>query len=113
MASLGTNPTQLARKGGPAISAAAAATVNTSKMEGIVLSVIHNHGSNGATSDEVLASLPGHRYSTVTARYASLLRKDLIEINGTRPGNSNRQQQVMVSKVTANQLNGLMSGGTI
>ncbi len=107
---LGTPSKQLARKNGPATSKAAAATVRTTKIEGIVLSVIHNHGTVGAISDEVQDALAGYRYSTITARYAALLRKGLIEIIGTRPGSSRRQQQIMRSKVTNQQLNKLITG---
>jgi len=90
----GTPVHQLVRRDDPATSYGAAERVDTQKMEKIVLEAIKAF-PNGCIADEVLEALPQYAYSTVTARFSSLLRKDHIEIIGTRPGRSGRQQRIM------------------
>ncbi len=90
----GTPVHQLVRRDDPATSYGAAEKVDTQKMEKIVLEAIKAF-PNGCIADEVLEALPQYSYSTVTARFSSLLRKDHIEIIGTRPGKSGRQQRIM------------------
>jgi hypothetical protein len=90
----GTPVHQLVRRDDPVTSYEAAEKIDTQKMEQVVLEAIKAF-PNGCIADEVLDSLPQYSYSTVTARFSSLLRKDHIEIIGTRPGRSGRQQRIM------------------
>lgn len=90
----GTPVHQLVRRDDPATSYEAAEKIDTQKMEQIVLEAIKGF-PNGCIADEVLDALPQYAYSTVTARFSTLLRKEHIEIIGTRPGRSGRQQRIM------------------
>lgn len=90
----GTPVHQLVRRDDPATSYGAAEKIDTQKMEKIVLEAIKGF-PEGCIADQVLEALPQYSYSTVTARFSSLLRKDHIEIIGTRPGRSGRQQRIM------------------
>lgn len=90
----GTSVHQLVHRDDPVTSYEAAEKIDTQKMEKIVLEAIKAF-PNGCIADEVLEALPQYSYSTVTARFSSLLRKDHIEIIGTRPGKSGRQQRIM------------------
>ena len=90
----GTPVHQLVRRDDPATSYGAAEKIDTQKMEQIVLEAIKGF-PNGCIADEVLDALPQYAYSTVTARFSTLLRKEHIEIIGTRPGRSGRQQRIM------------------
>ena len=92
----GTHLDLLARKTDPVTSKESAKTVDTTKLESIVYEAIKSFGEKGCISDEVLDMFPKHRYSSITARYAPLLRKGFIEATGeTRKGNSGKQQRVM------------------
>ena len=90
----GTSVHQLVRRNDPATSYASAERVDTQKMEQIVLEAIKGF-PDGCIADEVIDALPQYAYSSVTARFSTLLRKDHIEIIGTRPGRSGRQQRIM------------------
>lgn len=90
----GTSVHQLVRKNDPVTSFQSAEKVDTQKMEKIVLDTIKGF-PEGCIADQVLAALPEYAYSTVTARFSALLRKEHIEIIGTRPGKSGRQQRIM------------------
>ncbi len=90
----GTSVHQLVRRDDPVTSYEAAERVDTQKMEKIVLEAIKGF-PDGCIADQVLDSLPQYSYSSVTARFSALLRKDHIEIIGTRPGRSGRQQRIM------------------
>ena len=90
----GTPVHQLVRRDDPATAYGAAEKIDTQKMEQIVLEAIKGF-PNGCIADEVLDALPQYAYSTVTARFSTLLRKEHIEIIGTRPGRSGRQQRIM------------------
>ena len=90
----GTPVHQLVRRDDPATSYEAAEKIDTQKMEQVVLEAIKGF-PNGCIADEVLDALPQYAYSTVTARFSTLLRKEHIEIIGTRPGRSGRQQRIM------------------
>lgn len=90
----GTPVHQLVRKDDPVTSYESAEKIDTQKMEQIVLETIKTF-PNGCIADEVLNALPQYSYSTVTARFSTLLRKDHIEIIGIRPGRSGRQQRIM------------------
>ena len=94
----------MARTHDPKTSWEAAESVDTSRLEKIVLSSIKAHGKIGATHDEVWSHLiKSHRHSTfregsITPRYATLERKGLIIRNGdTRKGSAGRSQLVMYS----------------
>ena len=92
----GTESKMLARRTDPVTSKESAKTVDTIKLEKIVYEAIKSFGERGCISDEVLDMFPKHRYSSITARYAPLLRKGFIEATGeTRKGNSGKQQKVM------------------
>lgn len=90
----GTPVHQLVRRDDPATSYEAAEKIDTQKMEQVVLEAIKGF-PEGCIADQVLEALPQYSYSTVTARFSSLLRKEHIEIIGTRPGKSGRQQRIM------------------
>ena len=90
----GTPVHQLVRRDDPATSYGAAEKIDTQKMEQVVLEAIKGF-PEGCIADQVLEALPQYSYSTVTARFSSLLRKDHIEIIGSRPGKSGRQQRIM------------------
>ena len=90
----GTSIHQLVRRDDPVTSYKAAERVDTQKMEKIVLEAIKGF-PDGCIADEVIDALPQYAYSSVTARFSTLLRKDHIEIIGTRPGRSGRQQRIM------------------
>ncbi len=90
----GTSVHQLVRRDDPVTSYEAAERVDTQKMEKIVLEAIKAF-PDGCIADQVLDSLPQYSYSSVTARFSALLRKEHIEIIGTRPGKSGRQQRIM------------------
>ena len=90
----GTSVHRLVRRNDPVTSYAAAERVDTQKMEQIVLEAIKGF-PDGCIADEVIDALPQYAYSSVTARFSTLLRKDHIEIIGTRPGKSGRQQRIM------------------
>jgi hypothetical protein len=90
---------KLARKDSPQTSKQAALLVNTTSLEQLVYETIGTF-PNGCIQDEVLAKLPGKPYSSVTARFKSLLEKGYIEDTGlTRAGNSGRQQRVLKVKL--------------
>lgn len=95
----GTEPRRLVRTNDPMTSHEAARLVDTSKLEGLVLSGIRGYGYRGCTSDELRSRRPfsDHSYSSITARYKALKDKGLIKIIGKRPGDSGRMQSVMVA----------------
>ena len=95
----GSPPFKLARKDSPQTSKQAALLVNTTSLEQLVYETIGTF-PNGCIQDEVLARLSGKPYSSVTARFKSLLEKGYIEDTGlTRAGNSGRQQRVLKVKL--------------
>ena len=90
-----TDPKTLHRADGPDTSKAAAYSVDTNKMETIVLNAIISFGSDGCISDDVKAALPEYGYS-VTCRYKALKEKGLVKVdNRTQKGKSGRQQHTM------------------
>lgn len=93
----GTAPFKLARKEDPTTSHEAAQVVDTTKLERLVYEAIKGF-PEGCISDEVLELFPQYRYSSITARYKSLLDKGFIEITGVRTGKSGRKQRVMKTK---------------
>ena len=64
-----------------------------------VLKVINSAGKKGVTSDEVLKSLPGVPYGSITSKYSSLKKSGHIKVDGrTRGGTSGKQQHIMWSE---------------
>ncbi len=91
-----TPPHKLVRRDDPATSHEAAESVDTSHMEQVVLEAIQDFGAEGCISDQVLAKLSHHRYSSVTARYKQLKEKGLVKVDDRkRKGKSGRGQLVM------------------
>lgn len=79
-------------------SAEAYASVDTSRLEELVLSAIKSFGKNGCTSDDVRTMFRNFAYSSITARYAGLYRKKLITyLPEKRKGVSGRNMRVMVA----------------
>jgi len=94
----GTIWKKLVRRNDPHTSQEAAKSVNTTNMEQIVYEVIAGY-PQGCIQDEVLAHLASYPYSTVTARFRSLLDKGyIIDTGFTRPGRSGRKQRVLIIK---------------
>jgi hypothetical protein len=88
---------KLVRKEDPTTSHQAAQAVDTTKLESLVYEAIKGF-PDGCISDQVLEKFPQYPYSSITARYKSLLDKGFIEIIGTRVGRSGRKQRVMKCK---------------
>lgn len=92
----GTDPKTLHRRGGPDTSRAAAYSVDTTHLEGLVYQAIASYGDAGCISDEVRERFSHFPYSSVTARYKALMDKGLIEDTGIRrAGRSGRGQRVL------------------
>lgn len=88
----------LVRKNAPVTSIEAAASLDSASMEQRVYEVIATF-ENGCIQDEVLQILHNDPYSSVTARFRSLLNRGYIVDTGlTRPGKSGRQQRVLKIK---------------
>ena len=104
----------MARTHDPKTSWEAAESVDTNRLEKLVLDLIKRHGQEGAIHDEVykmyiddakkFASHHNdfnpytdmHKEGSITPRYATLERKGLITRNGdTRKGSAGRSQLVM------------------
>ena len=95
---LGTPARMLARFDDPSTSHAAAASIDTTRLEGMVLEAYQNAGGDGLTQDELLRLFPGYSYSSITARPSALKRKNLVVATGEkRPGESGRAQAVLVA----------------
>ena len=93
----GTAPFKLVRKEDPVTSHEAAQVVDTTKLEQMVYEAIKGF-PEGCISDQVLELFPQYPYSSITARYKSLLDKGFIEIVGVKVGRSGRKQRLMRSK---------------
>lgn len=87
-----------ARHSDPVTSHKAAASLDASKLEEMVLNVIRSHGEGGCISDDVIAALPAFGYGSITPRYRSLFKKGLVFENGSRRAASGRSQRIMVAK---------------
>ena len=90
-----------ARNTDPRTSHEAAQSMDTNRLERIVLNAIKAHGENGATHDEVWDYLhqsksnPQYREGSITPRYKQLEMKGHIYTNGTtRKGRAGRGQLV-------------------
>jgi hypothetical protein len=84
----------LARNTDPQTSKDAAATVNVSRLESIILDVF-SAAPKGLTQDELAARLPNHPLNTLTPRLAPLIRKGYLVVDGKRPGKSRKNQRVL------------------
>ena len=93
----GTPAFKLVRKEDPVTSHEAAQVVDTTKLERLVYEAIKGF-PEGCISDQVLELFPQYPYSSITARYKSLLDKGFIEITGVKVGRSGRKQRVMQAK---------------
>jgi hypothetical protein len=85
---------KLHRKDSPETSVGAAHSVDTTKLENMVYEAIKGF-PDGCISDQILEMYPDYPYSSITARYRSLLDKGYIEIIGTRVGRSGKKQRIM------------------
>lgn len=90
----GTPAFKLVRKEDPTTSHEAAQVVDTTKLESMVYEAIKGF-PEGCISDQVLELFPQYPYSSITARYKSLLDKGFIEIVGVKVGRSGRKQRLM------------------
>jgi len=90
----GTPAFKLVRKEDPTTSHEAAQVVDTTKLESLVYEAIKGF-PEGCISDQVLELFPQYPYSSITARYKSLLDKGFIEIVGVKVGRSGRKQRLM------------------
>jgi len=84
---------KLHRKDSPETSVEAAQGVDTKRMEQMVYEAIKCF-PDGCISDEILEMYPNYPYSSITARYRSLLDKGYIEIIGTRVGRSGKNKEL-------------------
>ena len=92
----------LVRKNAPVTSIEAAASLDSASMEQRVYEVIASF-EDGCIQDQVLAQLNHYPYSSVTARFRSLLDKGYIIDTGlTRLGKSGRPQRVLKIKEPVN-----------
>ena len=86
----------LARHDSPDTSKAAASLVSLTKLEAMVLDAIASYGPPGCISDEIRRKYPTIPYSSITARFAALMDRGLIEDTGQRrKGGSSRMQRVV------------------
>ena len=102
-------PTHLYRANAPITSIEAAESIDVTHLEKIVLDVIKYYTReaasacyDGCISDDVRKRCKNEHgidsYSSVTARFASLERKGLIEYTGDKqPGLSGCKQRVMIA----------------
>ena len=90
----GTPAFKLVRKEDPVTSHEAAESIDTTKIEQLVYEAIKGF-PEGCISDQVLELFPQYPYSSITARYKSLLDKGFIEIVGVKVGRSGRKQRLM------------------
>jgi len=97
----GANPKILARRNDPDTSHEAAQSIDSTTLERMVYEAILSFGSRGCISDEVRAMYPWLPYSSVTARYKSLLDKKYITDTGARrAGKSGKNQRVLIANTT-------------
>lgn len=92
----GTDPHFLHRRDSPQTSIDAAYGVNTGKLEKMTFKTICDYGDRGCIQDDVLDAYPYSPYSSITARFCALERKNLI-VRGpdTRTGRAGEEQRVM------------------
>ena len=90
----GSDTFKLFRKTDPITSQESAQGVDTTKLEQMVYKAIKGF-PDGCISDEILEMYPNYPYSSITARYKSLLDKGFIEVTGVKRGKFGRNQRVM------------------
>ena len=90
----GTEPFKLVRNQDPTTSHEAAQAVDSTKLETLVYEAIKGF-PDGCISDEILEMYPNYPYSSITARYKSLLDKGFIEVTGVKRGKFGRNQRIM------------------
>jgi hypothetical protein len=94
--SFGTPAKMLVRTNDPDTSKEAAASVDSTHLEQMVLEAIKKFGKQGAIADDILEMFPSFPYSSITARFSALIRKGFVSDTGERrPGKSGRSQRVM------------------
>ena len=93
----GTPAFKLARREDPVTSHQAAQGVDSTKLEQLVYEAIKSF-PDGCISDEILEMYPNYPYSSITARYKSLLDKGFIEVTGVKRGKFGRNQRIMKVK---------------
>jgi len=88
----------LCRRGSSDTSVEAAKAVDSKGLEQQVYNIIACFGTTGCIQDDVLNEMPWLPYSSVTARFAALKRKGLVQLTGEkRVGRSGKKQAVMVA----------------
>ena len=93
-----TDPRTLHRQEGPITSVEAAYSIDVKGLENLVYKTIFRAGDTGIISDQVRAQHPTLCYSSVTARYRSLLDQGFIWDSGDKAkGKSGRNQRIMVA----------------
>jgi len=102
----GTAAYKLVRVEGPETSVESAYSVNSAKLEKLVLGSIAEFGQRGCISDEVRFMHPGLPYSSITARYKALVDGGHIYFTGEkRKGCSTRMQRVMTASIFKKEKN--------
>lgn len=92
----GTDPRLLHRSDSPETSVEAANAVDSTRLEKMVYEDIASFGDDGCIANDLLRLRPGFPYSSITARFAALERKELIYYRGDkRKGDSGRNQRIM------------------
>lgn len=89
------SPENMARCTDPDTSKAAAAALDPTKLESEVLEVIKSFGNNGCISDQVESILSHIKCSSLTPRYAGLVKKGLIQDSGQRRVARSKRQQIV------------------
>ena len=90
---------RLTRKGSPQTSFdAVPQTERLTNLETRVLTVIESYGREGCISDDVLGHFKNSPYSSVTARFKTLIDGDQIVVSGKRHGLSGKPQRIMMAK---------------
>lgn len=84
----------LARNTDPQTSHDAAASVNTTRLEAIVLEA-YRASPRGLTQDELADKLPNIPLNTLSPRLAPLIRKGWLRVDGKRLGKSRKNQRVL------------------
>ena len=74
----GTAPQKLHRSDSPSTSIEAAYSVDTTTLERMVYEQIKLAGDEGLIADDLLNMFSDFPYSSITARFSALERKDLI-----------------------------------
>lgn len=88
-----------ARNGDPDTSHEAAASIDATALEALVLDAITSTGRYGAAQDDLLRIMSGWEVQTITPRIHPLLTKGMVfDLGERRVGHSNRRQRVVVAR---------------